>query len=149
MLKRYCETASNFLLTAVVITAAIAPLLVLAADTTREVTICQLFRERASPGAERVRVRATAWMAPRHGAILEDSSCARGEVIGFRFVDHIPPKSKAALLDKALTGDVMDLSLRSFDVDVEGLFTAATEANPKGLFYIDHVNGFEPHKERP
>lgn len=106
------------------------------------VTVCQLYAQRQTPPVGEVRLQARALMDPRHGAIFVDPHCPPGTAIPFRFVDHLPPASKAAQFDHALTGDVMDLSLRSFEAEVIGTYTAASEANPRGLFYVDQVVWF-------
>lgn len=110
-------------------------------------TVCQLYARRQTPPVGEVRLQARAFKDPRHGAIFVDPHCPPGTAIGFRFADHLPPTSKAAQFDQALTGDVMDLSLRSFEVEVIGTYTAASVANPRGLFYVDHVAWF--HKQPP
>ena len=105
-------------------------------------TVCQLYAQRQTPPAGEVRVKARALMGPRHGAAFVDPSCPPGTAITFRFADRLPPNSKAAQFDRALTGDVTDLSLRTFDAEVVGTYTAASEANPRGMFSVDHVDGF-------
>ncbi|MEY2153018.1 hypothetical protein AB7849_19090 [Rhodanobacter sp. 115] len=105
-------------------------------------TVCQLYASRQSPPMGEIRLKARALMGPRHGAAFVDPHCPPGTAIGFRFADHLPPTSKAAQFDRALTGDVMDVSLRVFDAEVIGTYTAASEANPRGLFYVDHVDWF-------
>lgn len=120
------------------------------AAVTRTMTVCQLYASRQSPPAGEIRLKASAYMGPRHGAIFVDPLCPPGTAIGFRFADQLPPTSKAAQFDRALTGDVMDLSLRAFDVEVVGTYTAASEANPRGLFYVNHVDWFrkQPPSQR-
>ncbi|BFI95004.1 MAG: hypothetical protein RSP_05140 [Rhodanobacter sp.] len=106
------------------------------------VTVCQLYDQRQSPPAGEVRFQARALMGPRHGAIFMDPHCPPGTAIPFRFADHLPPDSQAVMFDHALTGDVMDLSLRSFDAEVTGTYAPATTINPRGLFTVDRVVWF-------
>lgn len=119
-----------------------------AADA-KTMTVCQLYAVRQSPPSGDIRLQASAYSAPRHGAEFVDSHCPHGTAIDFRFADHIPPNSKAAQFDRALTGDVMDLSLRAFDVEVVGTYTAASEANPRGLFYVKRVDWFKKQPPQP
>lgn len=105
-------------------------------------TVCQLYAQRQTPPTGEVRLKARAIMGPRHGAAFVDPDCPPGSAITFRFADHLPPNSTAAQFDRALTGDVMDLSLRTFDSQVVGTYTAASEANPRGMFSVDHVDWF-------
>ncbi|KAF1004536.1 MAG: hypothetical protein GAK28_03913 [Luteibacter sp.] len=49
--------------------------------------------------------------------------------------------------DQALTGDVMDRSLRAFDVRVIGHFTGASVANSHGMFHIEDVEWFRRTSE--
>lgn len=105
-------------------------------------TVCQLYAQRQAPPAGEVRIQARALMGPRHGAIFIDPHCPPGTAIPFRFADHLPPDSQASQFDHALTGDVMDLSLRSFDAAVTGTYTAASETNPRGLFTVVRVAWF-------
>ncbi|TAL73376.1 MAG: hypothetical protein EPN56_08200 [Rhodanobacter sp.] len=113
----------------------------------RTVTVCQLYDQRQSPPAGEVRFQARALMGPRHGAIFMDPHCPPGTAIPFRFADHLPPGSQAMKFDHALTGDVMDLSLRSFDAEVAGTYAAASAINPRGLFTVVRVAWF--HKSPP
>ena len=121
---------------------------IVAADA-KMMTVCQLYAVRQSPPSGEVRLTASAYMAPRHGAEFVDSHCPHGTAIDFRFADHLPPNSKAAEFDRALTGDVMDLSLRAFDAEVIGTYTAASEANPRGLFYVERVDWFKKQPHAP
>lgn len=105
-------------------------------------TVCQLYSLRQSPPSGEIRLKASAFRDLRHGAIFVDPHCPPGTAIAFRFADHLPLSSKAVQFDHALTGDVMDLSLRRFEAEVIGTYTAASEANPRGLFYVDHVDWF-------
>lgn len=81
-------------------------------------------------------------MGPRDEAVFVAPNCPPRTAIAFRFADHLPPTSKAAQFDRALTGDVMDLSLRVFDAEVIGTYIGASETSPRGLFYVDHVAWF-------
>lgn len=108
----------------------------------KTMTVCQLYAKRQSPPAGEIRLRARALMGPRDGAVFVDPHCPPRTAIGFRFADHLPPTSKAAQFDRALTGDVMDVSLRVFDAEVIGTYRAASETSPRGLFYVDHVDWF-------
>jgi len=105
-------------------------------------TVCQLYATRQSPPAGEIRLKASAYMGPRDEAIFVDHHCPPRTAIAFRFADHLPPTSKAAQFDRALTGDVMDVSLRAFDAEVIGTYTAASATSPRGLFYVDHVDWF-------
>lgn len=116
----------------------------LRSEATRSMTVCQLYTARRAPPTGEIRVKATAYMGPRHGAILVDAGCPPGATIPFRFADDLPRKSVAAMFDRALTGDVMNLSLRAFNVQAIGRFSASSESNPRGLFYIEKVDWFKP-----
>jgi hypothetical protein len=126
----------------------IMPASVSAADA-KTMTVCQLYGVRQSPPAGDIRLKASAYAGPRHGAEFVDSHCPHGTAIDFRFADHLPPNSKAAQFDQALTGDVMDLSLRAFDAEVIGTYTAASAANPRGLFYVERVDWFKKQPPQP
>lgn len=105
-------------------------------------TVCQLYAQRQTPPAGEVQFQARALMDPRHGAIFLDPHCPPRTSIPFRFADHLPPDSQAVMFDHALTGDVMDLSLRSFDAEVTGTYAPASDANPRGLFTVIRVAWF-------
>jgi hypothetical protein len=105
-------------------------------------TVCELYASRQSPPVGEIRLKARALMGPRDEAVFVDPHCPPRTAIAFRFADHLPPTSKAAQFDRALTGDVMDLSLRVFDAEVIGTYKAASETSPRGLFYVDHVDWF-------
>lgn len=112
-------------------------------------TVCALYATRQAPPAGSVQVTARVVMDPRHGAVLVDPHCPPGTAIGMRFTDPLPAHSQAEAFDHALTGNPMDLSLRSFEAEVSGTYTAASEANPRGLFVVDHVAWFRkqpPHR---
>ena len=107
----------------------------------REVSVCELHATLASPSPGRVRVKAMLYAGPRHGTVLTDARCP-GKSIGVRFADSIPPGSKLSRFEKALTGDVMDLSLRAFEVQVSGAIRPAGPNVPKALLVIDRVDSF-------
>lgn len=106
-----------------------------------ETTVCELHDALASPPPGRVHVKALLLAAPRHGTILTDERC-RGKGIGVRFVDPIPPGSTLGRLEKTLSGDVMDLSLRAFEVQVSGVMKPAGPGMPESLLVIDRVDSF-------
>lgn len=43
----------------------------------------------------------------------------------------------------AMTGDVMNLKPRIFDVQLKGVYSGATTAEPNGLFVVDDVEVFK------
>lgn len=108
----------------------------------QSMTVCQLYAGRQSPPMGEIRLKARALMGPRDEAVFVDAACPPRTAIAFRFADHLPLSSKAAQFDRAMTGDVMDGSLRVFDAEVVGTYTAASETSPRGLFYVDHVDWF-------
>ncbi|WP_132144752.1 hypothetical protein [Luteibacter rhizovicinus] len=110
-------------------------------------TVCQLF---AAPGttAIRVRVSAVAIRGPRHGSYLVDSNC-RGERIGFRFSDKLPPSSVAQKFMNALMADPRNLAMRIFTVQVSGTFDPKAGDDQHGLILIDHVTSFEKQAKWP
>jgi hypothetical protein len=106
------------------------------------VTVCQLYATRAAPSAIPVRVQATAWVALRHGgSLLQDSHCPKS-AIGFRFADEARDRPKVKQFSDAMTGDVMNLKPRIFDVRLIGVYTGPTAAEPRGLFVVNDVEGF-------
>jgi hypothetical protein len=108
--------------------------------------ICQLYLDRQAPQLQTVRIHATAWVALRHGgALLQDSSCPK-VAIGFGFADGATARPKVAKLDHAMTGDVMDLTPRIFDVKMIGVFLRPSVAEPNGSFRVDNVEWFEQRK---
>ena len=44
-----------------------------------------------------------------------------------------------------MTGNVMNLKPRVFDVRLVGQLSAPTGSDPKGLFVVSDVEGFEQH----
>ncbi|NID14506.1 hypothetical protein [Luteibacter yeojuensis] len=107
----------------------------------RETTVCELHDALASPPSGRVHVKALLFAGPRHGTILTDARC-RGKSVGVRFVDPIPSGSTLERFEKALSGDVMDLSLRAFEVQVSGVVKPAGPGMPESLLVIDRVDSF-------
>jgi len=105
-------------------------------------SVCALYATLASPPPGRVDVKAVLYAGPRHGTILTDARCP-GKSVGVRFADSKPPGSNLNRLEKALTGDVMDLSLRAFEVQVSGVIRPAGPNVPKALLIIDRVDSFK------
>ncbi|WP_157510836.1 hypothetical protein [Frateuria sp. Soil773] len=109
-------------------------------------TVCQLYANRQASQGEMIRVRATAWVALRHGgALLQDPDCPK-VAIGFGFADDAMTRPKVEKLDRAMTGDVMDLTPRIFEVQVIGVFSAPTDSEPTGSFTVHDVEWFEQRK---
>lgn len=106
-------------------------------------SVCQLYATRSSPNHQPVLVHATAWVALRHGgALLQDASCPK-IAIGFRFADEARDRPLVKKFSDAMTGDVMNLKPRLFDVHLKGTYSGATEAEPNGLFVVSDVEGFK------
>lgn len=136
MLKAYARMLGRLGLVAAYSVA--AP--VMGADTT---TVCQLYARRSTPETKPVHIHATAWVALRHGgSLLQDADCPKA-AIGFRFVDEARDRPMVKKLSDAMTGDVMNLKPRIFDVRLVGVFSGATTAEPNGLFLVEDVEGFE------
>ena len=74
------------------------------AEATQAMTVCQLYAVRQAPSSRDIRLTAAVYKDPRHDASFVDHHCPPGTAIGLRFADHLPPRSKAAQFDKALTG---------------------------------------------
>jgi len=113
----------------------------------QNVTVCELFQHGDEKFDRRLRIEATAWVDFGHGAMLKGASCNKGETIDFRFSDRYPKNARTEAFDKALTGDVMDHSLRVFDVRIVGRFAPASRVNGHGMFEIEDVEWFR--KSRP
>lgn len=107
-------------------------------------TVCQLQTNKPAPSTT-VHVHATAWVALRHGgSLLEDAQCPH-DSLGFRFADDARDRPMVKKLSDAMTGDVMDLKPRVFDVRLVGQLSAPTASDPKGLFVVSDVEEFKPH----
>lgn len=146
MLKR---RSLKLLYLPLLLVAACAPANASKTAAVRDMTVCQLYASRQSPPKEKVRIIATAWMDLGHGAMLQDSKCPPGATIDFRFAEHLPAHSTASKFDQALTGDVMNRSLRIFQVQVIGRFSAASQSNTHGMFYIEQVDWFKQQLPSP
>lgn len=108
-------------------------------------TVCQLYAARLAPPRQPVRLHATAWVALRHGgALLRDSTCPK-VVIGFRLADDARDRPRIKQFSEAMTGDVMDLKPRLFDVQLIGVYTGPTTAERNGLFLVQDVEHFAQH----
>lgn len=108
-------------------------------------TVCQLYTARLTPPRQPVRVHAAAWVALRHGgALLQDSSCPK-VAIGFRLADEARDRPRVMQFSNAMTGDVMDLKPRLFEVQLIGIYTGPTSAEPNGLFLVQDVEHFTQH----
>lgn len=144
MLKPYRSLLVSIALFATAITSSSA-----AARTNEyDTTVCKLYATLSSPPPGRVHIKAIVYKGPRHGAILTDPQCP-GKTIGLRLPDHIVPGSSVAKFNAALTGDVMDLSLRIFEVEVSGVVKAANPSQPDALFMVDHVDHFKKRDAAP
>lgn len=105
-------------------------------------SVCALYNSRMSPPSGRMRVKATAWIARRKGAMLVDDTCPKGHVVDFRFAEHLSKTAATREFNRAIQNKPTDFSLRIFEVDVIGRVQKATGSNPKGIFYISEVNSF-------
>jgi hypothetical protein len=109
-------------------------------------TVCQLYASRFTPEKKQIHIHATAWVALLHGgSLLQDASCPK-VAIGFRFADDARDRPMVKKLNEAMIGDVMDLKPRVFDVQMTGVLSGATKAEPGGLFVVDDVEGFKQRK---
>ena len=108
-------------------------------------TVCQLYTTRSAPPSQPVHLHATAWVALRHGgALLRDSTCPK-VVIGFRLADDARDRPRVKQFSEAMTGDVMDLKPRLFDVQLIGVYTEPTSSERNGLFLVQDVEHFTQH----
>ncbi|BDU20130.1 hypothetical protein [Dyella sp. GSA-30] len=110
-----------------------------------DTTVCELYSHLTSPLPGRVHLKAIVYRGPRHGAVLTDPQCP-GKAIGLRLSDSVSPETSVAKFNTALTGDVMDLSLRVFDVEASGILKASGPSRPEAFLLIDHVERFKKHE---
>ncbi len=114
------------------------------ASDAKSLTVCQLAATPSSP-SQTVQVHATAWVALRHGgSLLQDANCPK-VTYGFRFADDARNRPMVKKLSDAMTGDVMNLKPRVFDVRLVGQLSAPTASDPKGLFVVSDVEAFKQH----
>ena len=114
-------------------------------------TVCELYSSDQSITGEKVRIKATAYMIVRHGAMLGDKSCSPGSKIGLRFAEDIKTGSTAYTFRKALIGDVMKIYMRIFDVQAIGTYSSEPRSlqGTKGFFIIEEVDWFRKHATEP
>ena len=60
-----------------------------ATELIQNTSVCNLHASRHATLSSRVRLEATLYMGPRHGAFLKDKACLKGAYVGMRFANDI------------------------------------------------------------
>lgn len=103
-----------------------------------EATICGLAGSVARTAGQSVRLRAIYVADLKHGALLKDRQCKSVSVTVID-ADGQPVDSSVKKFDEAVWGEVDDLRLRIFRVDVSGVFVAQRSDASLGTFTIQRV----------
>lgn len=114
----------------------------------RIVTACELYQAPSSVQGK-VRLQATVYKDARHGARITSSGCPKGTFIEMSFAEDDSAEPTARTFHDALWGDVMDISMRAFDFEAEGMFESERPARPSGIFYVKHVDWYRTHSSKP
>ena len=116
-----------------------------------DMTVCEIYASDHTPADTPIRIKATAYMVLKHGAMLGDKSCSSGSKIGLRFAEDIKTGSTADAFRNALIGDVMKIGMRIFDLQAVGTYLSEPRSTrgTKGTFIIEKIDWFRKSDELP
>jgi len=111
-------------------------------------SICELARMAEEAKSTNVRVRSVYLSDLHHGGVLIDKSC-QGVVMSLDRPSDEPRHRSIANFERALSGDISDLSLRQFETEFTGTVTWDTSTGerrdarglekPRGLITMQRV----------